>query len=964
MAIKIAKDVNAPHLRSEMRLRHRDGDWRIFEITGSSLINNGKIEAGIVNLRDITERKQAEDALRKSEARHREREERYRNILDNMEEAYYEVDLKGDLTFFNAAAVMNLGYTDKLLMGLNFREYVDEENASKVFEAYNRVFITGESVKGVDWELISKESGKIPVESSISLIRDVKGKPVGFRGIIRDITERKRAEEALRESEEKFRNLTETAQDAIVTINMNGMITYANPAAKALAEGMAVVGMALKDFLPPDSVEHYYDQIFDLLSRGFSETLSYESKIIRTRGDYPLYFDVKSSTLWNRGEPSGILLVARDATDRKRTEEEIRRMAVIDTMTGLYNRRGFISLAEQQIKTAIRADKKMLLFNIPGIAEEAYSRQDDKFRLIIDSFARGMNDYAAAHPEEIGESFRQVLPVTPYDVLGHTARVTCLEFLGGDDIAASRRINDAGSNAIAIGPSRSASGNAMLLTTPHLPWGDFFTWFEAHLNGPGMNAYGIALVGMPSLSMAFNNDLGWAHTVNPIDASDRYELVLNEGGYLLDGKTRNFSERSYTIRVRRPGGSFSEEPFRVKESVHGPVLAEKGGKAVAVRIAGLRNYRIFEQYHKMARATDLSQFEAAVQLLQNPMFNILYADRKGNILYLFNGNIPVRDTGDFYFWRRPVDGTLSSLVWDKIHPYQDLPRLLNPGTGFLQNCNDPPWTSTYPATLRREDFPPYFAPQGMGLRPQRAVNMIRADDKISFEKLEEYKMNTVMESAERFLDDLAEAVALYPDTLAVKAIDVLKSWDKKTDSESRGAVLFAEWWDRLPSSMIKTKWNSSSPVSTPDGLADKEGAAKLLSNAATDVKAKHGSLDVKWGDVHRFRRGGHDYPANGGPDHYGIFRTIYYADNGDGTRFPVAGDTYIAITEFGETVKAEVLLGYGNSSQKNNPHNSDQMGMMAEKKLRPALLNRKEILENTELREASAYRNAEDIKPE
>jgi len=364
MALKIAKDINAPHLRSEIRLRHKDGDWRIFEVTGSSLINNGKIEAGIVNLRDITKRKQAEDALRTSETRHREREERYRNILDNMEEAYYEVDLKGNLTFFNAAAVTNLGYTDNLMMGLNFREYVDDENASKVFEAYNRVFLTGESIKGLDWELISKESGKIPVESSISLIRDVKGKAVGFRGIIRDITERKRAEEALRESEEKFRNLTETAQDAIVTINMNGMITYANPAAKALAEGVAVVGMALKDFLPPDSVEHYYDQIFDLLSRGFSETLSYESKIIRTRGDYPLYFDVKSSTLWNRGEPSGILLVARDATDRKRTEEEIRMMAVVDTMTGLYNRRGFISLAEQQIKTAIRADKKMLLFFI------------------------------------------------------------------------------------------------------------------------------------------------------------------------------------------------------------------------------------------------------------------------------------------------------------------------------------------------------------------------------------------------------------------------------------------------------------------------------------------------------------------------------------------------------------------------------------------------------------------------
>ena len=154
---------------------------------------------GIV--RDVTERKKAEEELR-------EREERYRNILDNMEEAYYEVDLKGNLTFFNATAVTNLGYTDNVMMGMNFRQYVDEENASKVFEAYNKVFLTGESIKGLNWELISKEGGKIPVESSISTMRDAQGNPIGFRGIIRDITDRKRADDALRESEQRYRELS------------------------------------------------------------------------------------------------------------------------------------------------------------------------------------------------------------------------------------------------------------------------------------------------------------------------------------------------------------------------------------------------------------------------------------------------------------------------------------------------------------------------------------------------------------------------------------------------------------------------------------------------------------------------------------------------------------------------------------------------------------------------------------
>ena len=187
----------------------KDGVKRYIEASVSLLKDSSGKPIGFRGItRDITERNKAEEALRESEALHREKEERYRNILDNMEEAYYEVDLKGNLTFFNAAAVTNLGYTDNVMMGMNFRQYMDEENAGKVFEAYNTVFLTGESIKGLDWELISKEGGKIPIESSISTMRDAQGNPIGFRGIIRDITDRKRADDALRESEQRYRELS------------------------------------------------------------------------------------------------------------------------------------------------------------------------------------------------------------------------------------------------------------------------------------------------------------------------------------------------------------------------------------------------------------------------------------------------------------------------------------------------------------------------------------------------------------------------------------------------------------------------------------------------------------------------------------------------------------------------------------------------------------------------------------
>ncbi|MHB8137411.1 MAG: sensor domain-containing diguanylate cyclase [Smithellaceae bacterium] len=333
--------------------------------------------------RDITERKRAEKALRESEARHRRSEERYRNILDNMEEAYYEVDLKGNLTFFNATAATNLGYANDEMMGMNFHKYVDKDNEQKVFDAFHRVFITGESIKGVDWELISKTGEKKPIESSISLMRDAKGNSVGFRGIIRDITERKRAEEALQESEIKFRSLTETAQDLIITINMKGIITYANPAAAAMAGDVALVGMALKDLISPDVV-HQHLEMLDQHRRGFTGTMSYESKIPDRHNVGPIYFDVKSTTLFYRGKPSGVLIIARDSTERKRTEEKIRLMAIIDTLTGLFNRRGFITLAQQQLKTAFRTEKKLLLFFIDL----------DGLKVINDTYGHEEGDHA------------------------------------------------------------------------------------------------------------------------------------------------------------------------------------------------------------------------------------------------------------------------------------------------------------------------------------------------------------------------------------------------------------------------------------------------------------------------------------------------------------------------------------------------------------------------------------------
>jgi acyl-homoserine-lactone acylase len=593
----------------------------------------------------------------------------------------------------------------------------------------------------------------------------------------------------------------------------------------------------------------------------------------------------------------------------------------------------------------LETDKKILLFQIPQHARNNYDLQQEPYKSYLDAFVAGMNNYAACNPEAIGVEFRQVLPVKATDVMAHVLRVICLEFVAWDDFNMLGRLAP-GSNAIAIAPSRSESGNAMLVTNPHLPWSDLHLWFEAHLNCPGFSAYGITLVGAPTLSMAFNERLGWAFTVNPMDGADTYELTLRRGGYRYDRRIRQFTKETKTLRVRQPDGTHLTINQEFRYSVHGPVTGQNNGNAYALRLVGLSNYRIFEQYHRMAAASDLEEFEEALRLLQNPMFNIIYADGEGNILYLFNGNIPVRREGDFAFWRGVLDGSSSRFLWNDLHSYDDLPKFINPPAGFIQNCNDGPWISTYPPVLDPSHFPAYISTWGMTLRPQRALNLLRNNSSISFDQLIEYKMDPGMEAADRFLGDLLAAVGKFPHPEAVEAAGVLEGWDGKAGAGSRGAVLFTRWFDMLRGADFEIGWDPKDPVSTPRGLRDPERAVELLVKAATTVRERYGALDIPWGSIHRFRLNDLDLPASGGGGRFGILNTMEYMQDHDAKYRVVHGETYIAVTEFGETVRAMVLLGYGNATQTGNPHAGDQLEMMSAGKLRPALLNRCEILEN------------------
>ncbi len=608
-------------------------------------------------------------------------------------------------------------------------------------------------------------------------------------------------------------------------------------------------------------------------------------------------------------------------------------------------------------ETHVDSDRWLHTMGVPQRAQQWYQAQSPEFRGYLDAFAAGINAYVQEHSDLIADSVKAVLPVDAADVLAHTQRSVHISFFAAswNRMSAERHLAT-GSNAWAIGPPRTEAGHAMLLANPHLSWSGNSLFYEAHLAGPDIDIYGASLIGLPVPAIAFNDHLGWTHTMNMTAPVTYYELTLEDDDYRFDGEVRAFEERADTIRILANDGNVREEIHRTRFSVHGPVIAERDDVAIAMRAVGFDAPRLLEQWWNMGKALNLSEFETALGQQQVPMFTVMYADRDGHIMHHFGGLVPVRSEGDFADWFFAVKpGDTSGTLWTEIHSYGELPRVLDPPSGWLQNTNDPPWTTTFPLALDQGDFPPYMSsPPLFWPRTLRSARMLADDANITFEELVEYKHSTRVALADVILDDLVSAAREHGGPLARQASDVLEAWDRSTDADSRGAVLFTQWVRQVPdmlptgfsgreSPFFSIPWSVDEPFTTPAGLADPVGAVRALEAAARKVEGDYAALDVVWGDVHRLRGNGIDLPGHGGGNPWGIFRAAFYEPAEDGRFVAVGGDTYVAAVEFADPVRARVLLSYGNATQPHSPHVYDQLELFARKELREAWLTRSEV---------------------
>jgi acyl-homoserine-lactone acylase len=609
-------------------------------------------------------------------------------------------------------------------------------------------------------------------------------------------------------------------------------------------------------------------------------------------------------------------------------------------------------------------------------AQDWYQQQTPEMKADFDAFAAGIDAYGKEHPEKLADEVKVVLPVSGVDVVAHWERVMQFQYiapltrvpgrqggapveLGENELPANVQAakleqldgleQDAGgSNAWAVAPSKTVDGHAMLLANPHLDWPPSYqTYFEAQLNAPGIEMYGATQVGFPVLRFSFNDDHALTNTVNATTAATIYRLTLaklpdGSDGYSFDGTVRAFVSGSKTIKVKQGDGSLKDEVVVTRNSVHGPVFTRADGTTIALRAAGLDRPFGMQEYWDLDRAHGLTQFVDVLKRLQVPMFNMIYADKDGHILYQYNGMIPVRTHGDFAYWSGLVPGDTSDNLWTKLHPYEDLPRTLDPPAGWVQNTNNFPWTNTALPILDPAKYPAYMSPaSSMTFRSEQSMLLLGNSPKLTFDDFVKLKMTTRSLMADRLLPELLAAAASSDKPQVQQAVAVLKAWDRSYNNDSRGALLFETWAAKFSGPAFsqtvnfKNPFTLNEPLNTPNGLKDPAAAVAMLEAAARDTIAKYGSLDRPWGEVNRFHIGDVDLPGNGGHGNTGSFRTINWRAGDDGERVPLHGETYISMVEFSKPMKAMGIVTYGESSQPGSKHNGDELQLLSNKQLRP-----------------------------
>jgi len=595
---------------------------------------------------------------------------------------------------------------------------------------------------------------------------------------------------------------------------------------------------------------------------------------------------------------------------------------------------------------AAGADFLTQLIQSEETVDKYYNTLDKKFIALAEAFAAGLNAYSKKHPEEILE--KKLFPLTVKKLLRYTQLQLFIsneadKLVSGivnNSLSWPYKIEEAskGSNFIAVSRNRTGSDETFLAINTHQPLEGPTSWYEAHLvSEEGTNIIGAAFPGTPCILTGANEYLGWTHTVNYPDKADVYALQMHpkkKDVYLVDGKPYTLEKFKAKLTVKFLGINI---PIKKKfyKSIYGPTLKNKTG-VYAVRTPSTTNITAIEQWWKMNKATNFSEFYKALEMKALPGYNIGYADRNDTIFYISNGKIPIRAKG--YDWTDVVPGNTKETLWDSYYDIKDLPQVVKPKSGFVYNANHSPFKSSSEADnpiaenfAKEINFETYD-----NNRSTRLLKLLEEEERIDYKRFKRIKYDHQLPTPLQYnymdLNPLFDMkVADYPEVSTL--LTDIQNWDRITNPVSYGAGAYASLYYQLTPFYYQLG---------KDRVFTKEALYEALKITKAHLKTYFNTERIQLGEFQKLVRGNKELPIFGLPDVVTAMRGQPYKD---GKIKITHGESYIGLVRFTPNkTYFESVISFGNSRRPESPHYTDQMELYSNFETKTMSFDRSDVM--------------------
>jgi len=566
---------------------------------------------------------------------------------------------------------------------------------------------------------------------------------------------------------------------------------------------------------------------------------------------------------------------------------------------------------------------------------------------VVEGYAQGLNAYAIENPDKV--LYKKLFPITPKKMLMYSQLQLFISNEGA--YWAGRILNNdtqdefldqnlTGSNVIAMNSSKTLSGETFLAINTHQPLEGPTSWYEVHLNSEeGTNIIGTMYPGTPNVLIGVNEHLGWSHTVNYPDKTDVFKLKMkNKRKYIVDNKEYDLEKKVAKVTIKILG-----IPIKINrkyyKSIYGPTLKNKSGY-YSIRTPTLFNIRALEQWWKMGKAKNFTEFYDAYKMKQIPGFNVGYADKYDTIFYMSNGILPKRAEG--YNWKGIVPGDTMETLWTEYHEIEDLPQVIQPNSGFIYNANHSPFKST--SAEENPNEKDYSERMGYekydNNRSTRLLELIESYDKVSYDDFKDIKYDNSFPSkfSYNFMDiNLINEIKLDTNNELNEIVEEIQNWDRKTDINSVGAGLYGVLYYQL----VYNYADQIRKLSSEDKPVSKEIILSAISDIKTYLIEHFGKIKITLGEFQKLVRGDKELPIWGLPD---VITAMSSRPYKDGKHSVFAGESYIGLVRFTEEGPVmESIISFGNSDDPSSEHYTDQMDMYSKFQTKKMTFNKEEI---------------------